>query len=172
MEMHNVPEDVIHQIALSVHKECYSDILNDINTVHMFNNLYKKPFSEVEYYIDDWVDWKTVIVKLENNAFGLYHVFHDGYYEELIAEGTLHENMYTFHRFAYIRYNKNKAIITDVDTCLDRHMTGAPLDYLTRTLHPHLQDFTYTQSKNCKSCEQWDSIKNWYRGLIRYNNPL
>jgi len=170
MEVYDVPEDIIDHIARKIHKEYYSETLKELQRNYMFQSVYKRSLTDSEFFIiDDWVDWTTVVIKLENNAFILYHEFFERpFSEELIAEGTYKGNVYTFHRFAYKQYRPHTETITDLDSYLETRKKDIPLEYLARVLSSEgtYNDPEFIQHKHCKSVEGWDRIVEWHRELI------
>ena len=171
METHGVPEDVIDKIARNVHKENYSEVLNDMNKNYIFyafHNLYKQSYDDIEYYIDDWVDWTTVVVKLDETRFVLYHNFFDWpCVEKIIAEGSLEGNTFTFYRFAYKQFSPKENTITDVNKYPFKDLHTIPFYYLMEIMGiENTNEYHYKQHKKCKTWENWDSIKEWFEELI------
>lgn len=116
LESH-LPADVVGMVSEYVHKSRMANVLISIpdhmcsveaafaSTADPISTL-KKNYPDAKIYVDDWVDWLTVVIKLTDSRFFFMFSFVEGSEtEEMLVDAFIENNVVKIERLYYKSYH-------------------------------------------------------------------
>lgn len=181
MEDANIPEDIIHTISKRVHMDYHRRICtyidniyspferifreNEINGVHALTKLCEQ-FPEMIIRVDDYFEWMTVVLKLNDTRFIVFHEYKENWTcEQLIAEGEYINDNMIFERFLYKDMrDKNKLYKNAKDYFNNKSINYIPFQF-TNYVMKGIYDMDGVQFMDAPTNANWfrpEVIIQWF----------
>lgn len=183
MQESNLPEHLVDHIANQVHRIFSKEIFQEINTMHSpFEKLFvensenffdalEQLYPDITVHIDKYIEWTTVVLKLNATKFVVWHQYYEYCVDEIILmEGKVKEkeNVYIFEKFIYMDEGRQPETFHDVEKYYQKQYKNMIpfqfLHYCMKNQH-YIQDNVY---KNAENHGKWLMQKNIINAFHSY----